>query len=260
MNFDMSGNYISEIEKKGYENFIIDIANKSLSSKKGKAKAKRNKNDPLFKHFNDKNDFELGIDEAGRGPLFGRLYVAGVILPKNDPEFKYEIIKDSKRFTSKKKLKEVYDYIIANCIDYHVSYKDEDYIDEHNIRQSVLDGMNECIMNIKTKPDFVLIDGCDFVNRTGNDDLKYTCIEGGDNWYVSIAAASILAKYERDSYIENMCDIHPHLDDKYSILSNKGYGTKKHIEGIKIHGITQFHRTSYGICKSYKKIDAVNDE
>jgi ribonuclease HII len=111
--------------------------------------------------------------------------------------------------------------------------------------------MNDCITNISTKPDYILIDGCDFINKTGNPDLKYKCIEGGDNWYVSIAAASILAKVERDRYIEELCGIHPELEDKYGISSNKGYGTKKHIQGIKDNGITPHHRKSYGICKQY---------
>ena len=113
--------------------------------------------------------------------------------------------------------------------------------------------MNECITNISTKPDFVMIDGNDFVNKTNDSDLNYVCIEGGDNWYVSIAAASIIAKVERDKYIEEMCLKEPELDLKYGLLSNKGYGTKKHIDGIKQYGISTYHRKSYGICKSYSQ-------
>jgi len=146
---------------------------------------------------------------------------------------------------------DIYNHIIEECVAFYVSFKDEKYIDEYNIRQSVLDGMNECITKIKIKPDFILIDGCDFVNKTGDYNLKYTCIEGGDNWYVSIAAASIIAKVERDKYIEELCFKEPTLDLYYGLLSNKGYGTKKHIDGIKLHGISIYHRTSYGICKKY---------
>lgn len=228
----------------------IELATKIKNKKV--FRSKRNTKEPLKHYYNIENNKELGIDEAGRGPLFGRVYIASVIIPKNDPDFKYDIIKDSKRFSSKKKLMDVYNYIKENCIDYYVSYRDEKYIDNNNIRQSVLSGMNECIINIKTQSDYILIDGCDFVNNTGNKELKYKCIEGGDNWYVSIAAASIIAKVERDIYIEKLCKENPELDKKYGIVKNKGYGTKQHIEGIQKHGISDYHRKTYGICKNYR--------
>ena len=81
--------------------------------------------------------------------------------------------------------------------------------------------------------------------------VPHTCIEKGDNIYTCIAAASILAKVFRDKYIKQLCEEHPKLDENYGILRNKGYGTKKHIEGIKTYGITDFHRKTYGICKDY---------
>ena len=81
--------------------------------------------------------------------------------------------------------------------------------------------------------------------------VPYTTIEGGDNKYASIAAASILAKVERDKYIEELCQENPELINHYAIDSNKGYGAKKHIAGIKEHGITIWHRRSFGICKNY---------
>jgi ribonuclease HII len=80
---------------------------------------------------------------------------------------------------------------------------------------------------------------------------KVDCIEGGDNHYSVIAAASIIAKVERDKYIEELCENHPELSERYGIDTNKGYGSKKHIEGIKEHGITIWHRRSFGICKDY---------
>lgn len=252
MDFDNSYKQITNDEINRIQYDIVNIANSSKGIYiKKQSKPKRNKKEPLYKCYNEENCCELGIDEAGRGPLFGRVYIAGVIVPRDDLDFKYEIIKDSKRFSSKKKLLDVYDYIVNNCVDYYVTYRDENYIDDFNIRQSVLSGMNECITNITTDPDYVLIDGCDFVNNTKNSDLKYKCIEGGDNWYVSIAAASIIAKVERDKYIEELCEKYPYLDEKYGILSNKGYGTRKHIQGIKDNGITEFHRKSYGICKQF---------
>ena len=81
--------------------------------------------------------------------------------------------------------------------------------------------------------------------------IPFTCVEGGDNEYCAIAAASIMAKVERDKYIEDMCEAHPELETNYGLRSNKGYGTKKHIDGIKAHGISKWHRKTFGICKKY---------
>jgi ribonuclease HII len=81
--------------------------------------------------------------------------------------------------------------------------------------------------------------------------LNHECIKGGDNEYCSIAAASILAKVERDKYIDELCKKYPELIEKYGIDTNKGYGAQKHINGIKKYGITKWHRKSFGICKNY---------
>ena len=103
----------------------------------------------------------------------------------------------------------------------------------------------------------LLVDGSNFKRYTQYSDMKgianisHTCITGGDNKYSSIAAASILAKTERDLYIETLCLENPTLDENYSILKNKGYGTKAHIDGINAHGITEFHRKSFGICRNF---------
>ena len=114
---------------------------------------------------------------------------------------------------------------------------------------------------LSQSPDYIkytlLIDGNDFKPFMHYDDdvgivqVRHVCIEGGDNKYSAIAAASILAKVERDQYIEDLCEEHPDLVEKYSLDSNKGYGSRKHIEGIKEHGITIWHRRSFGICKDY---------
>lgn len=102
-----------------------------------------------------------------------------------------------------------------------------------------------------------MVDGNDFKNYTyinkdeQFEEIPYVCIEGGDNKYCSIAAASILAKVERDNYIEELCNKNPLLIERYDLLNNKGYGTKKHIEGIIKYGITEQHRKSFGLCKNY---------
>jgi ribonuclease HII len=219
----------------------------------------RTKPEPLTKFYNqDWNKLEVGIDEAGRGPLFGRVYTAAVILPK-DETFKYEWLKDSKKFSSEKKILEVANYIKENALAWNVTYNDEKNIDKINIRQSVLSSMHDSIKGVmknKEKEYFLLVDGNDFkpFMRYENEmflPVEHKCIEGGDNKYCAIAAASILAKTERDKYIQELCEENPDLKEKYGIHKNKGYGTREHLVGISNHGISKWHRKTYGICKMY---------
>jgi ribonuclease HII len=213
-------------------------------------------------HFYTNNKIEIGVDEVGRGPLFGRVYVAAVILPKN--EFDYHKLKDSKKFSSKKKIKEVSDYIKEKSIIWSIQYEDENVIDSVNILQATQQAMHKCIKdimkNIKENNEdiLLLIDGNYFkplyqYNKELDkiEELSHVCIEKGDNTYCSIAAASILAKVARDEYILELCNEYPDLIEKYNIQSNKGYGSKKHLDGIKKYGITSWHRKTFGICKSY---------
>ena len=223
---------------------------------------------PLQKFYKeDANIFEIGVDEAGRGPLFGRVYTAAVVLPKDD-SFDHSRVKDSKKFHSKKKIEEVSEYIKQNAIAWYVSFEDEKVIDEINILQatqtsmhsSILECRKQLIEKMKDKEYRVelLIDGNYFnpitlLNKKTSkiETIPYTMIEGGDNKYTAIAAASILAKVERDKYIEDLCEQNPTLSEYYGIDSNKGYGAKRHLDGIKEHGITIWHRRSFGICKNY---------
>ena len=219
---------------------------------------------------NEDNQYiEIGIDEAGRGPMFGRVYTAAVILPKDTTLFNHSLMKDSKKFHSIKKIQEAAEYIKKNAIAWHVSYACEKTIDDLNIRNATHKAMHEAakaVINSQYKEKqlnfHLLVDGCDFTpltlqeeeieddkNKTIN--ISHTCIEGGDNLYSAIAAASILAKTERDKYIEEMCLATPDLITKYDLLKNKGYGTKKHMDGIKEHGISPFHRRTFGICKMF---------
>jgi ribonuclease HII len=214
-------------------------------------------------HFYTNNKIEIGVDEVGRGPLFGRVYVAAVILPKND--FDYHKLKDSKRFSSKKKIKEVSDYIKEKSIILSIQYEDENVIDSVNILQATQQAMHKCIKdimkNIKEKNEdiLLLIDGNYFkplyqYNKELDkiEEVSHVCIEKGDNTYCSIAAASILAKVARDEYISELCNEYPDLIEKYNIQSNKGYGSSIHLDGIKKYGITSWHRKTFGICKNYK--------
>jgi ribonuclease HII len=221
----------------------------------------------LQKCYNQELDiFEIGVDEVGRGPLFGRVYTAAVILPKDD-SFDCSIVKDSKKFTSKKKILEASEYIKAHALAWYISFEDESTIDKINILQATQLSMHHSIsetikeINKKNKTECkysLLIDGnyfkpFSYLNKNNKiESIPHVTIEGGDNKYASIAAASILAKVERDKYIEELCKENPTLIEHYGIDSNKGYGAKRHIEGIKEHGITIWHRRSFGICKNYQ--------
>ena len=218
----------------------------------------RTKTEPLNKFYNEDSELlEIGIDEAGRGPLFGRVYTGAVVLPK-DVDFEFDKMKDSKKFNSVKKINEVAEYIKEKALAWSVTYNDEKVVDNINIRQSVLSSMHNSIKNVMTTDNeyLLLVDGNDFrPYMMFKDDeylpVKHICIEGGDNKYCAIAAASILAKTERDKYIYELCEENPELKERYGIDRNKGYGTKTHLDGIKNFGITKWHRKTYGICKDY---------
>jgi ribonuclease HII len=217
------------------------------------------KQEKLLEKYYDNNSelIEIGIDEAGRGPMLGRVYAAAVILPKDD-SFQHNLMKDSKRFTSEKKIKEVADYIKKNAIAWSIGYSDEKEIDQINIRNATYNSMHRALKNIlDDKQYLILVDGNDFKPYTKcNDELgliqiPHICITQGDNKYTCIAAASILAKVARDEYIEKLCSDNPELDIRYNILKNKGYGTKIHLDGINTYGITKYHRKTFGICQNY---------
>lgn len=215
----------------------------------------------------DPTIIEIGVDEAGRGPMFGRVYAGVVVLPKDD-SFDHSQMKDSKKFHSKKKIEQVAEYIKENAIAWAVEYEDENTIDNINILQATQSAMHKGIKSVlsqliqKTTVNLenilLLIDGNYFKpftlmnkDKTKMEVLKYNMIEGGDNKYTAIAAASILAKVERDRYIDELCLENPELVEHYGINTNKGYGSKKHMDGIKAHGITKWHRKTFGICKDY---------
>ncbi len=224
----------------------------------------------VLQKFYDENKsiVEIGVDEVGRGPMFGRVYTAAVILPKND-DFDHSQMKDSKKFTSWKKLLASAEYIKNNCLAYAIAYEDEESIDKNNILNATHLAMHSALKklfnnyNIDSCNDYlILVDGNNFKQLIYFDKESETikeynsiCITGGDNKYSAIAAASILAKVERDLYIEDLCEKYPKLNEYYDLIKNKGYGTKKHIDGIKEYGITKWHRKSFGICKTSDQIE-----
>ena len=249
------------------EEETVDIIKKPITNVIYNKVIKKEKNSPsiLNKWFNEnKSIIELGIDEAGRGPMFGRVYAGVVVLPKDD-SFDHSLMKDSKKFHSKKKIEQAAEYIKKNAIAWAVEYEDEQVIDEINILQATQSAFAKGIKSIlkqlnnsNNEDILLLVDGNYFKpyttlnkSKTKMETLKYQLIEGGDNKYTSIAAASILAKVERDKYIEELCLQNPEIVERYGIDSNKGYGSKKHMDGIKQHGITKWHRRTFGICKEF---------
>ena len=205
---------------------------------------------------------EVGIDEVGRGPMLGRVYTAGVILPNDN--FKFEIIKDSKKFSSDKKLREVGKYIKENCLKYSIQYEDEKEIDNLNIKNATYSAMHKVIkeLDLDFEKTIFIIEGNDFkpyiyFDKSNNSlkEANFECIIGVDNKYCHIAAASILAKIARDDYIYDLCKKYPKLNEYYDLKKNKGYGTKKHMDGIKQFGISEFHRKTFGICQNSHLID-----
>ena len=201
----------------------------------------------MLEQFYESDKIELGLDEAGRGCLFGPVCVAGVIWVNEDPNPDLQI-KDSKKMSEKKR-KILREYIESNAVAYNIQFICSEEIDKINILEASILGMNKCIDEIikTTKIDTILIDGPHF---NFYDGIPHVCINGGDNKYKSIAAASILAKTHRDEWIENLVRDNPELE-KYGLLKNKGYGTKEHLEAIKKYGITRWHRKTFGICKQY---------
>lgn len=192
---------------------------------------------------------EIGIDEAGRGPLIGRVY-AGAVIWDNDKEF--ELIKDSKKLTPKKRAVAL-DWIKTNIKYWGVGYADEKEIDKINILNATKLAMDRAIEDLLTKGynndthfniSHLLIDGTGWEKKF---DKKYVIesIVKGDSLYYSIAAASIIAKEYHDAHIKELVINNPDFDTKYSLLSNMGYPTVKHFDGIKKYGITDFHRKSF---------------
>jgi ribonuclease HII len=225
--------------------------------------------EPLALRYDSTKKYEICLDEVGRGPLFGRLYTAAVVLPV---DFVGPDIKDSKKFSSKVKIRQVADYIRTNALVWHIDYQESTVIDEINILQAVYRSMHECIRAVLTKlreidPEvdvmrdvFVLVDGdrfkpyCTFDEDTQTlREVPHTTIEGGDAKYMGIAAASIIAKVAHDAYIHDLCTTYPELVERYHLDKNVGYGTAQHLAGIQLHGITQWHRKTYGRCKDAKE-------
>ena len=189
----------------------------------------------LLPHYYS-NLIEAGCDEAGRGCLAGSVYAAAVILPK---DYDNPLLNDSKKLTEKRR-KVLRDQIVRDAVAWAVGVVTPEEIDKINILNASFLAMHRALDQLAVRPEAVIVDGNRF---NPYHDLPYTTIVKGDGKYQSIAAASILAKTFRDEYMDSLANEYPYYDWQ----KNKGYPTKAHREGIRVHGPSPYHRMSYNL-------------
>lgn len=184
---------------------------------------------------------EVGLDECARGPGFGRLYAAAVVLDDTFfEELNDVIIRDSKTLSEKQRRRS-YDFIVNNCFEYAVSYIEPWDIDKHGVTWANQMAFHNCLQQLFSEIEHIYVDGNYFKHYLG---LSHTCIIKGDALRTDISCASIIAKVSHDQYIKELCETEPECN-KYGILSNKGYLTKQHTDAINKYGITKYHRKLY---------------
>lgn len=189
---------------------------------------------------------EVGIDEAGRGCLFGRLYV-GCVAFSDDPEVLFDHgstlaqIKDSKTLSARKR-SILYDYVKECALDWSSEYAEPEEIDKLNILEADLQCMGRVVEKMLVPVQRVLVDG-DVCRQWG--DAECISIVDGDASYLPIAAAAIVAKVEHDQWIEEIVAKHPDWSEKYGFSTNMGYGTATHMKGLETYGATELHRKSF---------------
>lgn len=188
----------------------------------------------MLKSYYNEGVVEAGCDEAGRGCLAGAVYAAAVILP---PDYKNELLNDSKQLTERRRY-QLREEIERDAVAWAVGVVDPDEIDKINILNASILAMHRALDQLTVRPQAVIVDGNRFRPYR---DLPCTTIVKGDGKYLSIAAASILAKTYRDDYMLRLAEEYPMYDWK----KNKGYPTLKHREAIRQHGTTPYHRMSY---------------
>ena len=179
-------------------------------------------------------DFICGVDEVGRGCGAGPVVTSALILPKG---FSSPLLRDSKKLSEKQRL-EAYDIIVDNALAISCNAGSVSDINELGINQTTFKTIHKCIDELSIKPDYVLLDGSVWDNI---GDVKVELIPKGDDTYLSIAAAAIVAKVRRDDYMIKLHELYP----KYNWNNNKGYLTQSHIDAIKEIGACKYHRTQY---------------
>ncbi len=187
------------------------------------------------REYNEKG-FELigGIDEAGRGPLFGPVVAACVVLPKG---CLIEGVNDSKKLSEKKR-EALFDEIKEKAVAWGVGIVDNNTIDEINILEATRKAMHEAVSNLQVKPDYIFIDAEKHVDTNG---IPYLPIIKGDALSINISCASIIAKVTRDRMVDEYAKQYP----EYGLEKHKGYGTKQHTDAIKQYGLTPLHRKTF---------------
>lgn len=189
------------------------------------------------------NNLEAGTDEAGRGCLAGPVVAAAVILPS---DFEHPFLNDSKQLSEKKRL-ELKPFIEKNALAYAVSFIHNEEVDQLNVLQASITGMHRSIASLQTTPEFIIVDGNKFKPYPN---IPHQTIVKGDAKFMSIAAASVLAKTYRDEFMEKIHEEHP----QYNWKKNKGYPTKEHRNAIREFGITQYHRKSFKLLPEQLKL------
>ena len=189
----------------------------------------------LLDHYYE-GKVEAGCDEAGRGCLAGSVYAAAVILPVG---YQNELLNDSKQLTERRRY-ELREIIQRDAVAWAVGIVTPEEIDKINILNASILAMHRALDQLQVRPEAVIVDGNRFKKYK---DLPHTTIVKGDGKYLSIAAASILAKTYRDDYMNQLAEEYP----QYDWRSNKGYPTKKHREAIRQYGTTPYHRMSYNL-------------
>ena len=199
----------------------------------------RMRNEPHLLNYLHEDLIEAGCDEAGRGPLAGPVYAAAVILPK---DFYHPLLNDSKKMTEKAR-EELRPIIEREALAWCVVMVSADEIDKINILNASITGMHRAVDGLSIRPEHLLIDGNKFRPYPGID---HTTVVKGDGKYMSIAAASILAKTHRDEYMMRIAEQHP----EYRWDKNKGYPAPVHRQAIREHGTSPYHRLSFNLLGS----------
>ena len=190
----------------------------------------------MLKSYYYEGKIEAGCDEAGRGCLAGSVFAAAVILP---PDYQNEQLNDSKQLTERQRY-QLRTVIERDALSWAVGIVTPEEIDRINILNASILAMHRALDQLQLRPEAVIVDGNRF-KPYGH--LPYTCVVKGDGKYLSIAAASILAKTYRDDYMNQIADEYPQYDWK----QNKGYPTSRHREAIRLHGITPYHRRTFNL-------------
>lgn len=193
---------------------------------------------------------EAGCDEAGRGCLAGPVFAAAVILPGKPSNKICELLQDSKKLSAKDR-EIIYDIVKQEAVAWSVAAVDNDEIDKINILNASILAMHKALDGLAVKPERLIIDGNQFKKYK---DIPYNCIVNGDGTYMSIAAASIIAKITRDKH---MISLHKEYPD-YDWIRNKGYPTPQHKEMVRLHGLSPYHRKTFKIREHALKGLSVN--